>query len=381
MAARGAGTGNGGGDSSSDSDGGQGGWSSDSEEEDVIGLQEAESIYATSPGNPLNRRRKRWARTLALLILAASLEKCVLLTSISAESLGAFSITGARYSATAAPLRAPLTDRCCWPLRAFPPGDASISTIPATTRQIGAALASAPASLLMSKCGRRYGFMAGGLLGIVGGVVSALALQLRSFPLLCFGTMFIGMEAGFGGYARYAAVEVVPQDQQARAISLTVSGSVLSAVVGPRLAQYSNGWLPGAQFSATYLLAAGVAAAFICLTACNTGLPGRPEPAFHAATARRLEALQDPPKTVRELCGGGGGSRNLGFVAAVLAQVGGYFAMVFVMTSTPLAMSDRGMAYSTIASTISLHAVGMFLPGLVTGDLIKRSSCAHVMTG
>lgn len=103
MAARGAGTGNGGGDSSSDSDGGQGGWSSDSEEEDVIGLQEAESIYATSPGNPLNRRRKRWARTLALLILAASLEKCVLLTSISAESLGAFSITGARYSATRRP--------------------------------------------------------------------------------------------------------------------------------------------------------------------------------------------------------------------------------------------------------------------------------------
>ena len=326
-------------------------WSSD---EDTIGLQEAESIYASSPHNPEQRRRSRWGKTLGLLILAASLEKCVLLTAISSESLGALSITG----------------------------DASISTIPATTRQIGAALAAAPASLLMGKVGRRYGFMAGGMFGVVGGVVSALALQLQSFPLLCLGTMAIGMEAGFGGYARYAAVEVVPQEQQPRALSLTVSGSVLSAVVGPRLAQYSHDWL-SAQFAATYLLAAAVAVLFIGLTALNSGLPGRPAPAFHAATSRRLEALYDPPQTVRELCASrgvdGGGSGGIGFVGAVLAQASGYFMMVFVMTSTPLAMSARGIEYSSIAGTISLHAVGMFLPGLITGDLIKRTSCSHIM--
>lgn len=108
-----------------------------------------------------------------------------------------------------------------------PAGDASISTLPATARQVGAALASAPASLLMGKLGRRYGFMTGGLLGVAGGLIAALALQLRSFPLLCFGTMLIGAEAGFGGYARYAAVEIVPPRQQPRAISLTVSGSVV----------------------------------------------------------------------------------------------------------------------------------------------------------
>ena len=194
--------------------------------------------------------------------------------------------------------------------------------------------------------------------------------------------MCIGMEAGFGGYARYAAVEVVPQEQQPRAMSLTVSGSVLSAVVGPRLAQYSNEWL-SSRFVATYLLASAVATLFIAITALNTGLPGRPAPAFHAYTSRRLEALQDPPKTVRELCaghrGGSCSSSGVGFVGAVLAQASGYYMMVFVMTSTPLAMSARGIDYSSIAGTISLHAVGMFLPGLITGDLIKRTSCSLIM--
>eukprot|EP01043_Picozoa_sp_COSAG02_P128951 COSAG02_NODE_66481_length_255_cov_0.666667_1_plen_58_part_10 len=58
---------------------------------------------------------------------------------------------------------------------------------------------------------------------------------------------------------------------------------MLSAVVGPRLAQYSNDWL-SSRFAATYLLAAAIAALFIGLTALNTGLPGRPAPAFHAET-------------------------------------------------------------------------------------------------
>jgi hypothetical protein len=52
---------------------------------------------------------------------------------------------------------------------------------------------------------------------------------------------------------------------------LTVcSGPQLSALVGPRLAQYSNDMLD-IQFVATFLLASMVAALFICLTAANTG--------------------------------------------------------------------------------------------------------------
>ena len=48
-------------------------------------------------------------------------------------------------------------------------------------------------------------------------------------------------------------------------------------------------------------------------------------------------------------------------------------------TACPLAMSARGIGYPAIANTISVHAVAMFLPGLVTGDVIKRTSCAAVM--
>ena len=298
-----------------------------SDDDDVVGLDEAASIYSASPRNPQNTRLRRWKRTLALLILAAALDKCVLLTCVSSESLAAFSITD----------------------------DASISTLPATTRQIGAALASAPASFLMGRVGRRRGFVVGGLLGVAGGLTSALALQLRSFPLLLFGTMVIGAQAGFGNYARYAAVEVVPAGQQPRAISLTVSGSVFSAVVGPRIAQFGADLLPG-PFVASFLTAALVALLFVSLIACNTGLPGRPTT---GAAARLAQAgAREPPATVRQVL------RHPGFLPATAAQVGAYLAMVFVMTATPLAMTARGYEYGSIAGTISAHAVGMFLPGL-----------------
>ena len=71
--------------------------------------------------------------------------------------------------------------------------------------------------------------------------------------------------------------------------------------------------------------------------------------------------------------------RNPGLLAAIGSQVGGYFAMIFTMTACPLAMTARGIEYPAIAGTISAHAVAMFLPGLVTGDIIRRTSCATVM--
>lgn len=66
-----------------------------SDDEDVLGLERAGSIYAVSPHNPRNRRSERSSRTLALLIASSALEKCVLLTCVSSESLAALSITGA----------------------------------------------------------------------------------------------------------------------------------------------------------------------------------------------------------------------------------------------------------------------------------------------
>jgi hypothetical protein len=98
--------------------------------------------------------------------------------------------------------------------------------------------------------------------------------------------------------------------------------------------QFSQGMLPGAPFAATFLLLAAIAVLFGCLTALNTGLPGKPTPTEEAAAAAAAKAVTGGV-SVRQLL------RNPGFVAAVASQSGGYFAMIFTMTSCPLAMAAR----------------------------------------
>jgi MFS family permease len=151
--------------------------------------------------------RRGWVCIFSLLLTAGAIEKIIAITCVSAESLAALSITG----------------------------DATISTLPASSRQLGAALASAPASFLMARVGRRLGFIVGGSLGLGGSLVCALALVLRSFPLLCLGTTFVGVESGFAGYAKYVAAQVVPPRHKTRAISLSITSSVFAGVVAPRL--------------------------------------------------------------------------------------------------------------------------------------------------
>ena len=44
------------------------------------------------------------------------------------------------------------------------------------------------------------------------------------------------LPAGFAEYLRFAAAELVPPELKARAVSLTIASSVISAVVGPQVA-------------------------------------------------------------------------------------------------------------------------------------------------
>ncbi|TMH03157.1 MAG: MFS transporter, partial [Betaproteobacteria bacterium] len=59
--------------------------------------------------------------------------------------------------------------------------DKSLATLGATTYVLGSALAAMPASLLMARVGRRYGFMTGSIIAIAGSATCALGLWLGSF--------------------------------------------------------------------------------------------------------------------------------------------------------------------------------------------------------
>lgn len=119
------------------------------------------------------------------------------------------------------------------------PGVAWI-TLPVSLQFIGLLMATTPASLLMAQVGRRAGFLVGGIIGIVSGLTGALALWQSSFTLLCVAALLAGASNAFGQYYRFAAQEVVPEPERARALGWVMFGGVLAAFLGPQAGIYGK---------------------------------------------------------------------------------------------------------------------------------------------
>jgi hypothetical protein len=49
------------------------------------------------------------------------------------------------------------------------------------------------------------------------------------------------------------------------------------------------------------------------------------------------------------------------------------------MVTTPLAMNALGFRYSTMANVVTVHALGMYVPGFLTGDVIRACGSARVL--
>src|SRR5688500_6628216 len=69
----------------------------------------------------------------------------------------------------------------------------SFATVPLTCYVLGSAVATIPASLLMSAVGRRGGFQVGSLTGVASGALCAAAVYLAQFWLLCLGLFVLGI--------------------------------------------------------------------------------------------------------------------------------------------------------------------------------------------
>ncbi len=62
---------------------------------------------------------------------------------------------------------------------------AALITLPIAMQFVGLMLATIPASLIMQRIGRRNGFYLGNSLGIIGAIISALALLYQNFFIFC----------------------------------------------------------------------------------------------------------------------------------------------------------------------------------------------------
>jgi len=239
--------------------------------------------------------------------------------------------------------------------------DKALATVPIAFQFVATMLTSIPASLYMRRVGRRWGFVTGALIGVVGGAVATLAIAISSFWLFALGVALIGSLNSFGQFFRFAAADAAGPDMRSRAISLVLLGGVVAAFTGPNFARFTKDLFDPLLFAGTFAgivliyLAMGLVVSFLTI------------PPMSAADKR------GPQRSLLEILG------QSKCIVAILGAVSGYVVMSFVMTVTPLAMADCGFAFGDSATVIQAHILGMFLPSFFTGHLVARFGATNIM--
>lgn len=236
-----------------------------------------------------------------------------------------------------------------------------LATMPIAAMFLGTAVATFPASIWMTRVGRRAGFVLGAVLGVAGGLVAALGIWLGSLILLSAGTLLVGAYQAFAQFYRFAASEVADDAFRSRAISWVLGGGIVAALAGPQLGRL-GGPLLQPEYVGSFLLLALV-------SVLGAGV---------------LLALQAPAEQSTSAQAGGG--RPWGeivsqpsYLVALFGAVTGYGIMILAMTATPIAMVHNNHDLATAATVIQLHVLGMFLPSFFTGSLIARFGVLRVM--
>ena len=226
-------------------------------------------------------------------------------------------------------------------------------TFPVATQFVGLIMATLPSAHLMQKLGRKFGFILGNSIGLIGTYVAWQGLLADSLSVFSLGTWLIGMAVGVGQQYRFAALDLCSVEQRPRAIGIVMGGGVLAAIIGANLSIWSQGWDPKPFVGSFYGLAGIYCLALFLITFLP--LPRAPK-VMGSDNVRSYSELFKQPL----------------LVAAVASGAIGYAIMVLLMTATPLAMQQDGYEFKDVAIVIQWHVLGMFVPSFFTGRLINK---------
>lgn len=236
-----------------------------------------------------------------------------------------------------------------------------LATMPIAAMFLGTAVATFPASMWMARVGRRTGFAAGALLGVLGGISAAVGIWLGTLVLLALGTFLVGAYQAFAQFYRFAASEVADEAFRSRAISLVLGGGVVAALAGPLLGRWGGPMLEPAYLGSFLLLS------LVSILAVGVLLGLRIPPARAGSTGpetgRPWSAIVTQPA----------------YLVALFGAVTGYGVMILAMTATPIAMTHHDHDLPATTTVIQLHVLGMFLPSFFTGSLIARFGVLRIM--
>ena len=238
----------------------------------------------------------------------------------------------------------------------------TMATLPVAASVVGTALGTVPAAMLMSKKGRRFGFIGAAILASGSALLGATAIWHSLFWLYCFSCLSLGASYAFVQHYRFAAAESVATEVAPQAISAILLSGIAGAFLGPSVVNYASDWIPQHTFVGSYLaLSVMVLIPAVILIWLQT-----PE--------QKTKTKDYPSKTVKQL------AQHPNFVLAVFAATVSYALMVFLMTAAPVSMHVMdGHSINDAGIIIQWHVVGMFLPSLFVGKLITNYGHRAIM--
>ena len=238
----------------------------------------------------------------------------------------------------------------------------SLSTLPMSISVVGIAVGAIFATKLMSLIGRKAGFIFASLGNSLVSILAAYSIMEQNFILFCFSNFFLGVGMAFTHQYRFAAAESVEKDKIPKAISIILLGGIISAFIGPGIANYSKDIVSDQLYVGSYIsLSILMFIPAILFLFYENILKLKAEIKYSGRSY--LELISQPK-----------------FLQAMIASAFGYAIMTFLMTATPLSMHVmEKMSLDKTSMVIQFHVASMFLPSLLTGHLIKKIGHSLVM--
>ena len=108
----------------------------------------------------------------------------------------------------------------------------SLSTLPVALSVVGTAIFTFFAAQIMSKVGRRLGFIFAALGSSVSSLIAAFAISQQNFILFCISCLILGMGMAFTHQYRFAAAESVEKEKAPKAISILMLAGICFGFYG-----------------------------------------------------------------------------------------------------------------------------------------------------
>ena len=240
----------------------------------------------------------------------------------------------------------------------------SLATFPPSIYVVGIAISTIFASKVMSIIGRRLGFVLASIGSSLACLLAAYSIFINSFIIFSFSCFLLGTGMAFIHQYRFAAAETVEKDKAPKAVSMLLLAGIVSAFIGITLANKTKDLIIDHVYVGSYI-------ALACLTIMpaiflsfykNSKITNKNNSTY--SNVRTYKEFVSDPK----------------FLQAMVAATFGYVVMAFLMTATPISMHYvHKLSVDKVGLVIQFHVLGMFLPSLFTGNLIKRFGFSNIM--